>query len=63
MQASTVAAMAAENAGHPLEGTRAAGYAEILEPILQQLEQLRALPLKEIEPAVIFRPEEPARDG
>jgi hypothetical protein len=59
----TVAAIAAENAGHPLEPGRAAAYAAALEPILQQMQVLRALPLKDVEPAVVFRPVEPRRDG
>jgi hypothetical protein len=60
--AETVAAVAAQNAGHPLEEGRAQGYAQALEPILRQLEVLRGLPLKDVEPAVVFRPIEVARD-
>jgi hypothetical protein len=60
--AETVAAVAAQNAGHPLEASRAQGYAQALEPILRQMEILRGLPLKDVEPAVIFRPIEVARD-
>ena len=60
--AETVAAVAAQNAGHPLEANRAEGYAQALEPILQQLEILRGLPLKDVEPAVVFRPIEVTRD-
>ena len=60
--AETVAAVAAQNAGHPLDAARAAGYAAALEPILQQLEVLRGLPLKDVEPAVVFQPMEVARD-
>jgi len=56
--AETVAAFAAENAGHPLELQRAADYAEALEPILQAMEALRNLPLKDVEPAVVFQPVE-----
>ena len=59
----TVAAVAAENAGHPLAADRAAAYAEALEPILQQIETLRRLPLKDLEPAMIFRPDESAKGG
>lgn len=54
--AETVAAVAAENAGHPQTPERAAALAEALEPILQQLETLRSLPLKAEEPAIVFRP-------
>lgn len=60
--AETVAAVAAENAGHPIDQDRAAGYAAALDPILQMMEQLRALPLKDVEPALVFRPEETDRD-
>jgi hypothetical protein len=59
----TVAAVAAENAGHSLEPERAAAYAAALEPILQQMQVLRVLPLKDVEPAVVFRPVERRRDG
>lgn len=60
--AETVAAVAAENAGHPIDKDRASGYAAALDPILQMMEQLRALPLKDVEPALVFRPEETGRD-
>lgn len=56
--AETVAAVARENAGHPLEPERAAAYAEALEPILGMMQQLRALPLKDVEPAPVFSPVE-----
>lgn len=62
IKADTIAAVAAENAGHPLDKARAAAYAEAFEPILQQLEALRRLPLKDVEPAVIFQPVEVAKD-
>ncbi len=52
----TVAAVARENAGHPLTPERAAAYAGIMEDILTQLDALRKLPLKDIEPATVFRP-------
>lgn len=54
----TVAAVAAQNAGHPLDAERAAGIAEALEPILKLIASLRELPLKDIEPAAVFRPEQ-----
>lgn len=60
--AETVAAVAEQNAGHPLAAERAEAYAGALEAILQQLETLRALPLKDVEPAVVFQPVEVARD-
>lgn len=55
--AATAAAVAAEVAGHPLDSARAATYAQIFEPILQAMDQLRRLPLKDIEPACVFAPE------
>lgn len=55
--ADTISRVAAENAGHPLDETRAAAYAEAFEPILQLLDGLRSLPLENVEPAIIFRPE------
>ncbi len=60
--AETVAAFAAENAGQVEEPQRAADYAEALEPILQAMDALRKLPLKEVEPAVVFKPVEVRRD-
>ena len=58
ISADTIARVAAENAGHPIDAERAAAYAEALEPILQLLDGLRELPLKEVEPATVFRPEQ-----
>lgn len=52
----TVAAVARENAGHPVTAERAATYAGIMEDMLTQLEALRQLPLKDVEPATVFRP-------
>lgn len=57
----TVAAVAAQNAGHPLEPERAAAYAAAFEPVLEQIAGLRKLPLKDIEPAVVFAPVEVAK--
>ncbi|MDF1721044.1 MAG: hypothetical protein P1U65_10245 [Minwuia sp.] len=60
----TVMAVARENAGHPLDPERAAAYTEALEPILGMIDAIRSLPLKDIEPAPVFRPIEVARhDG
>ena len=58
ISADTIARVAAENAGHPIDAERAAAYAEAFEPILQLLDGLRELPLKEVEPAMVFRPEQ-----
>ncbi len=56
VSATTIAAVAAEIAGHPLTAERAAAYAAAYEPILHAMEQLRRLPLKNVEPACIFIP-------
>lgn len=60
--ATTVAAVAAENARHPLAADRAARYAQALEPIVNMITSLRELPLKDVEPACVFRPLEVHRD-
>ncbi|GAB5467025.1 MAG: hypothetical protein Kilf2KO_00550 [Rhodospirillales bacterium] len=56
LKASTVAAVAAENAGHPVPPERLAALAPMVEAMAQQAEVLRGLPLKEAEPACVFRP-------
>jgi Asp-tRNA(Asn)/Glu-tRNA(Gln) amidotransferase C subunit len=53
--------VAAELAGQPVSDEKAAVHAEIFENIMQMIESLRELPIKDVEPAVIFRPVE--RDG
>ena len=58
----TISAVAAENAGHPLAPDRATALAEALEPVLQNLEALRALPIKDMEPATVFQPVEVKTD-
>lgn len=52
----TIAAVAAENAGHAIDGARAVAHAEALEPILQLIDGLRSVPLADVEPALVFRP-------
>jgi len=52
----TVEAIASEVAGHPLGRKRAEAHTKAAESILQSMETLRAAPLKDIEPAVIYRP-------
>lgn len=59
--AQTVGLVSRQMTGHPLEAERAAAYAEALEPMLQQIETLRRLPLKDVEPAVVFQPVERGR--
>lgn len=57
IDAQTIAAVAARNAGHPLSDARAASYAPVAESVLSMMDRLRALPLKNVEPSLIFRPE------
>jgi hypothetical protein len=58
----TIAAVATELAGHPLPNDRLPVYAAVMEQIMQGLEMLRTLPLKDIEPALIFVPFETRQD-
>ena len=59
----TLQSVAAELAGHPISAEKAAAHAEIFENIMQMIASLRALPLKNVEPAVIFRPVERGGDS
>ncbi|MEO1194356.1 MAG: hypothetical protein AAFY02_21595 [Pseudomonadota bacterium] len=54
--AETVAAVAADSAGHRLPPARVAAMTEMVEMVAQQMVTLRQLPLKDCEPAVMFRP-------
>ena len=56
IQVQTMQAVAAEYAGQPIDEQRAKSYLHYLEPICEMLSGLRELPLKDIEPAIIFRP-------
>ncbi|QOF75489.1 hypothetical protein IG197_34520 (plasmid) [Aminobacter sp. SR38] len=56
LMAQTVLDVAAQIAGQPVDEARAERYAAIHEPILQAISGLRAMPLKNIEPAILFRP-------
>ena len=58
----TLQPAAAELAGQPVSEEKAAAHAEIFENIMQMIESLRGLPIKDIEPAVIFRPVERSAD-
>jgi hypothetical protein len=61
---STVQAMANEVAALPLAPARAKLHAEVLEGLMSEIAKLRELPLKEVEPAFVYRPVEPkARKG
>ena len=57
----TVQALAADYAGRPLSDERAAAFAKLLEASQRQLAALRRLPLKDAEPAMVFRPLERQR--
>ncbi len=56
--AKTLQSVAAELAGQPIDAEKAAAHAEMFENIMQMVESLRSLPIKDVEPAVIFRPVE-----
>jgi Asp-tRNA(Asn)/Glu-tRNA(Gln) amidotransferase C subunit len=60
----TLKAVAEELAGQPVSDEKAAQHAEIFENIMRMIERLRGLPIKDVEPAVIFRPvERPGDDA
>jgi len=63
VRASTVEAVAADYAGRPLDRETAETFAKFLEANQRQLEALRRLPLKDAEPAMVFRPLEAKRHG
>ena len=52
----TLQSVAAVLAGQPISAENAAAHAEMFENIMQMIESLRDLPIKDVEPAVIFRP-------
>ena len=56
ISADTMQAVAAEYAGQPIDDARAKTYLGYMEPICEMFSGLRKLPLKDLEPAVIFRP-------
>jgi hypothetical protein len=56
IRAETIQAVAAEYAGQPIDKQRADAYLGYLEPICEMFSGLRNLPIKDIEPGVIFRP-------
>lgn len=57
----TLRALAAEIAGEKFGPDQLAAHMSVMEGALAAVDQLRALPLKEVEPAVVFRPVR--RDG
>ena len=58
----TLQSIASELAGQPISSERAAAHAEAFQDIMQMIESLRSLPIKNLEPAVIFRPVERRED-
>jgi len=59
---SGIQSTAAELAGQPVDADKAAVHAEVFENIMQMIETLRDLPIKDVEPAVVFRPVERRQD-
>ncbi len=59
----TLSAVASEIAGLRISAEAAKNHATILEPILQGIDGLRRLNLKNVEPAVIFHPVEGRKEG
>lgn len=60
----TVKGVAGELAALPLAPRRAQLHAEVLEGLMSEIARLRELPLKDVEPAFIYRPlESKARSG
>ncbi len=53
-----VLAVSAELAGNPLDCERADAAARAMEPIMKLIDGLRTVPLKETEPATVFRPQQ-----
>jgi hypothetical protein len=58
ISAAMVEAMAIELANMPVGKDKAAIHAAILNEIMQQISDLRRLPIKDIAPPLIFSPEE-----
>jgi Asp-tRNA(Asn)/Glu-tRNA(Gln) amidotransferase C subunit len=56
IQAGTIQALAAELADLRLTPDKAAAHAAMFEPMLQGIDALRKLDLKDVDPALIFHP-------
>ena len=52
----TIQAVATEYVGQPISAARAKSYSGHIESIWEMLSGLRKLPLKDVEPAIVFRP-------
>lgn len=58
LTAETIRSAAAQLAGRPVTAAVAAEHAASFEPLMELIASLRELPLKEVEPPVVYRPEE-----
>ncbi len=56
--AETIEAVASQFAGAPVDADRAKAHAEAWEPLLNMIATLRSLPIKDVEPPLLFSPEE-----
>jgi hypothetical protein len=61
VKASTLQQVAAELAGVPIGSDLATEHAAVIENFMRDVEKLRALPIKDIVPPLIFIPEEDKR--
>jgi Asp-tRNA(Asn)/Glu-tRNA(Gln) amidotransferase C subunit len=59
----TLQSVSAELAGQSISSEKAKIHAEVFENIMQMVETLRELPIKDVEPAVIFHPVERGGDN
>ena len=58
IRSATLTAVAAEMAGHPIDAAQAEGFVPLLGMVMQGIDALRQLPLKDIEPITVFVPVE-----
>lgn len=58
LTAETLRRVAEQLAGLPVTREQAAGHAALFETLMTAIARLRSLPLKDTEPALMFRPEE-----
>ena len=52
----TIKNLSTELTGLPVDDEKAQIHAEVFETLMKKIELLRSLPIKDIEPAVVFRP-------
>lgn len=58
----TLEGVASELAGLPISSRLAGKHADVFEPLMEAIETLRTLPIKEVAPPLIFVPEEAQDD-